>query len=372
MRRVMAFVRRSFRSRWVPPLWRPCKPPTQQSARSRLGSRLVLPLVFVFFGLALFAWFARDLNWQVLSASVWRAGVRFPQALALFVVAEVLSAACWNETLGPPARRPRFRNVVAAQWVGHAVGLVVPGGALGELVKGGAVARAVGGERMAASLLIYNYLTVALNLGFAVFAAAGALLWPAVPVDFARLLGFGICATLVVLGLLRWGLRDGVLSRVVRLAARVLKLPPERATSWTLRAQRVQDLTERFAQEPGNPAVRFAVFAALSRLCLGLELWLFIEPALLHLGGLSVVAIALLLQASLLISGMVAVFIPGRLGVSEALGVMLFTGLGLPPAIAVSALLLRRVRQLLSLLVAVVVAPAVLGRMRRPRDESMA
>jgi hypothetical protein len=108
--------------------------------------------------------------------------------------------------------------------------------------------------------------------------------------------------------------------------------------------RRMEDLLLAIMRERPRRFSRILLLETLAHALLGVELWW-----ILQLSGLSIgVDRALLLESAGKFTGLVFFFIPGQIGASEGVNIILFRTMGLPAAAGVGLALARRVRSMLA------------------------
>jgi len=338
----------------------------RKSARPWLGRRL--PLVFLLFGVGLFALVLSRLDLTAILSHLRRAGWMLLPAFLAFIGNLSCSAAAWYQTL-EPTTRPSFPKLFAIFWAGMAINGVTPGGAAGEVLKGSLVADQAGKDEALTSLVVYNYLTAMSVLAFTALGPLPALIWLDLPGRvLAGLFGVAACFGVVLLGL-RLLLRKGLAGRALSLVARLPFVRIDNIEQKRKRAEQVDARVWEYRRRRPGAFRRMILFALLVRVCMTLELYFFLLALMPERSALWLAAFALLAQSASQLIGWIGVLVPGRVGVMESGVAGVFALLGLDPTVGMSAALLRRVRKLTAIGIGLLIGTALgAKRGRAQRD----
>jgi len=262
----------------------------------------------------------------------------------LLIVGQELFAVLAN-TLGWRAAFPRrpapLPQLLAARIAGDAVNYVTPTASLGgELVRARLLAGRVPRLDLATSIAVGK---LSQTVGQAVFVAAGlalavasAELAPAL--RSASLISIGVLGTLVI-GL-SIAQRRGLLAALVRTATRAG--PLARFAHLAEHAARLDAEIVKLHHAPERPflvsCLWFFLGWALGAVEIALMLWLLgVEVTVTR--AITIEALSVGLDAMLF-------FVPAKLGTQEGGKVLIFTALGLDPALGLTVGVLRRIREL--------------------------
>ncbi len=328
-----------------------------------------LPLVFLLFGLGLFATVISRLDVGTIGAHLARAGLMLIPAFLAFFGNLACSTAAWYQTLEPKTR-PSFGRLFATFWAGMAINGVTPGGAAGELLKGSLVADRAGKDEALTSLVVYNYLTAMSVLAFTAVGPLPALIWLDLPGRvLAGLFGVAACFGVALLGV-RLLLRRGLAGRALSLVARLPFVRIDDIEQKRVRAEQVDARVWEYRRRRPRAFRRMIVFALLVRVCMTLGLYFFLLALMPEQGPLWLAALALLAQSASQLIGWLGVLVPGRVGVMESGLAGVFALLGLDPTVGMSAALLRRVRKLTAIGIGLLIGTA-LGAKRDGADHDV-
>jgi uncharacterized membrane protein YbhN (UPF0104 family) len=302
-------------------------------------------------GLGLSAWLIARVGVAPIRAALSRVGSGFLWIVAAYAAATAVAAVPWG-LLIPRARRPSWGAVVTSRFAASGVNALLPFFGLGEA-----------GRLLWMPRPAWSSGTAAIVVDRLLFLVAGALLliggvgsarwsFPALPA--ALDLGGALVALVIVAGALAvaWLAAHGRIARRVAGLTRRLGL-----------RRRAPDLTSAgAAPAPSGPegqawdeALRELLTGPKRALVAGLAvhvvarvLFAFEIYAGLRLLGLASGWRETLIFASVPIAlSVVGTFIPGQIGIQEAVQALVATALGIGPAAGLALVLLQRARQLL-------------------------
>ncbi len=263
----------------------------------------------------------------------------------LLVVGQEIIAIGAN-TLGwraafPSRTRPRFATLLAARIAGDAVNYVTPTATLGgELVRARLVHDGTARLDVATSIAVAKVGQTIAQLAFIVVGVVVLVL--AVPLATPVRLALGGGATLLcAAGVAVWAAqRRGMFGPLVRLASRL-----DRRGRLASIAGVVDRLDAEIARVHRAPERPFVVSVAwfflgwtLGAVEIALMLWLLGVPVTFR-AAIAVEALSAAVDALLF-------FVPGKLGTQEGGKVLIFTTVGLDPALGLAVGVLRRIREL--------------------------
>ncbi len=292
----------------------------------------LLPLLGTTAGILLFVWAVRAVGVDDLSDGIRRVGWGVVPVLALGGLRVVLRAHCWRLCMPPPARLP-FGQAFAAFLAGDAVGNITPLGMVASEPAKVFLTRHRLATREAISSLAVDNL-IYLGSAVAVVGLGAVLMLLTVP-SMAAWRGVGVVAVAAALAA----------ALAVPRMLRGLWTPADGARPvWRERLAGLRESVYRFSA--ANPAQLTRVFAihlgfhALSMLENYLTLyWIMgdVRPT---------VSQAIVFESLNRVLTIVFKFVPFRVGVDEAASAQLALLLGIPPVIAVTLAVVRKVRNL--------------------------
>ncbi|HEY2388921.1 MAG TPA: lysylphosphatidylglycerol synthase domain-containing protein [Candidatus Binatia bacterium] len=306
----------------------------------------------------------------LLLGLVWRVGggtlldhLRLVGAAILLIVGQEALAVVAN-TLGwraafPMGTAPPLPRLLAARIAGDAVNYVTPTASLGgELVRARLLDGRVPRLALATSIAVAK---LGQTVGQAAFVAAGLALAVAAgqlapALRTASLVSIAVLGTLVVA--LSMAQRRGLLAPLARLVTAAG--PLARFAHLRGHAARLDAEIAKLHRAPDRPfllsCVCFFVGWALGAVEIALMLWLL---------GVGVTATrAITIEALSVGLDAMVFFVPAKLGTQEGGKVLIFTALGLDPALGLAVGVLRRIRELVWALAGLV----IVGRTGLGRD----
>jgi uncharacterized protein (TIRG00374 family) len=289
-------------------------------------------------------------------------------AVALLEVAiTTLDAVAIRALLSPEQAQVRLRTTLLAQLAGRAVNAVTPSGNLGEVVKVSMLLEHVSQPRAVSTILLYNAISVAIELLVVAVAVPFVILLVAMPAWVAGVMIITcVVSAAIVLGLFLL-VRYGALTLLAPLARalhvglvrlrpsrRSYVLPAERYARWQRQLRdvadqmRASDGARRRDRALGIGAVVVSRLTSMS-----------LSFLILHALG---EAITPGFAAAYIVGGfiiyMTSTLVPMGIGISEGGNYALFRALGEDPTRGVTLVLARRVVQIVYAAIGVVLMTA--------------
>lgn len=313
---------------------------TAASSRGVSARRRLVEGGLVLGGLALLAGLLRRLGPAALLAHLHLVGWGIVLVVGQEIFAIVANTLGWRAAF-PARSHPRFGRLLGARIAGDAVNYLTPTATLGgELVR----ARLVRGETRrldgATSIAVAKLSQTIAQLAFVVIGVS--VLVAAVPLSAAARLGLAVATTAASLaGVAVWvAQRRGMFAPLARLAMRFDARG--RLGHLTGALQRLDAEITRAHHAPGRPflvsTAWFFVGWTLGAFEIALMLWLLDVPVTVT-RALAIEALSAAVDATLF-------FVPGKLGTQEGGKVLIFSTVGLDPALGLTVGVLRRIREL--------------------------
>jgi len=252
----------------------------------------------------------------------------------------ILADGCFWRLLFPPGERPRLSLLLWTRWIGEAVNTLLPG-----LQVGGALVRTrllvlkgVPGRFAGASVVVDLTLSTLTQLLFTLIGL-GFLVSYYGDSGIARGAGIGVLVGLALLGGFYFSQRKGLFRGLASLFSRVAK---GRAWVATVGGAEALDSTIRAVYRQrwavlGNAAGQLAAWVVGAS-----EVWL----TLYFMGHAVSIGDALLLESLVLAVRAAAFIVPGAFGVQEGALMLLGALVGLPSEVALGLSLVKRVREI--------------------------
>lgn len=276
-------------------------------------------------------------------------GWAFAVGFAVSTLGNACAAQAWLVLIGPPSARPRFADVLGAQWAGMALNQITPGAALGEVLKGSMLAGRASSRELTASLLMFNLLDIMTTQAANLIAPLFCLIVLPWRIPLA-MLALGV-VLLLPLWLLFALLHRGATSRLVRVLG---KLPIKRLrdAEGLKRWASSVDQSLREYRTLRRREFRHAIVCLFGvRLLQIFELIIYLRVLMPATSFPVILALAFLAQNATQLLGWVANIFPGLIGVAESGGAGLFRLVGFDPTIGLALMLVRRARWLLGVVV---------------------
>lgn len=313
---------------------------TEGSSRVPARRRRLVEGALVLAGLALFAGLLRRLGTAALLAHLHLVGWGLLLIIGQEILAIVANTLGWRAGF-PAGSLPPFGRLLGARIAGDAVNYLTPTATLGgELVR----VRLVRGETRrldgATSIAIAKLSQTIAQLAFVVIGVA--VLVAVVPLSTGARLGIALAtAAMSLAGVAVWvAQRRGMFAPLARLALRYDGRGRFGHLAGAL--QRLDAEITRVHRAPGRPflvsASWFFVGWTLGAFEIALMLWLLGVPVTVT-RALAIEALSAAIDAALF-------FVPGKLGTQEGGKVLIFTTMGLDPALGLTVGVLRRIREL--------------------------
>jgi len=296
-------------------------------------------LGFLFAIIAKFGW---DKVWSYMDNVGWG----FALLLLTHLVAAMSEVAALKVALGGGVP---YRKVFAAALAGAAINSLTPTGEMGEPIKANMLAPFVPMKRIVSSLVIWNFIYKMVK--YLIVFVGPLVVFLFEPGKFSNeTLLLMSAATIVgfvptfIYGVAIW---KGVIEILIKLLA---KLPVLRRKDWTktIESARIADLqVAEFASGRRGDAMLMCGFIAMSHISVIIEIWL----ALRLVGAPITVPVAFFLfSGNTVVATMVAIS-PVQLGVAEGGQALLFKLIGLDVAAGFTQAVVRRVKQLIYVVV---------------------
>jgi uncharacterized protein (TIRG00374 family) len=319
----------------------------------KLRKATLVSLAFLLIGIGFLGALLSHFDMSGVLANLRNVGWAFAAGFAVSALANACAARAWLVLIGPPSARPRFADVLGAQWAGMALNQITPGAALGEVLKGSMLAGRASSRELTASLVMFNLLDIMTSQAANLIAPLFCLIVLPWRIPLAMLaLGVAFLLPLWLLfSLLHWG----ATSRFVRLLG---KLPIKRlqdAEGLKAWASSV-DQTIREYRTLRRREFRHAIVCLFGvRLLQIFELIIYLRVLMPATAFPVILALAFLAQNATQLLGWVASIFPGLIGVVESSGAGLFRLVGFEPTVGLALMLVRRARWLLGIVVGLVI-----------------
>jgi uncharacterized protein (TIRG00374 family) len=278
----------------------------------------------------------RDVGLRTIGGYMTRIGWWWIAVLALEVINTTLHSTALRAFAAPD--KLRLRSAMLAQLAGRAVNAVTPSGNLGELVKMSVLTEVVNPSRAVATVLLYNVVSITIELGIVAVAAPFFALLVPMPTGVRWLfIGFGIVCLAISIGLYLL-VRRGMLASVARAGVKLHLLTAARYPKWEGKLRGVDDKLRLVAGTSKRVRAIGIVALLLSRISA-----LVLSMLIVHAIGksISIGFIAAWTVGSFPIY-LSSALVPMGLGVSEGGYYGLFRTLGYNPAVAVTVVIARR------------------------------
>ncbi len=293
-------------------------------------------------------------------------GPGFLLAVGAFAASKFFMALAWRPLFQPGRSTASLWDLTAATMVGGAINDVTPGGVGGEPLKVTWLAGKAPGEDLVSSLLLHNYLYVLTNI--LLMLAGGIALVSLLDLStLARVGVFGGMAVMVGAAVgLAFVLRKGVAAPFVRLV-RKLGLKSIDPEALLARARETDDQARRFFSERPLEMVQAFGWMVVSRAVAALETYF-----LLRMLGWSVSPVDVLLITTMTVAVyLVFPFVPSQVGAMEGAAFLLYPALGIAGAAGLAVEVVRRLRVIvmLAIALAIMAAKALSERLASGRGE---
>ncbi len=307
----------------------------------------IVNIFFLLLGAALLTGLLVKLDFDEVKRHLIQVGWYFALAFFIFIVGLMLNAYGWKKIVDPRSSRARYRDFLAAFWVGYAINQVTPGASLGEVLKGTILKGRIDSDSLIASLISFNFLSTFVSQIFTLFGAALCLVALDLPTDVILVL-FGLALIMFIpIGLLYLLLRWGIASRVVSLLAKIPFVKVRDPDALLAKARSVdKGIRELRSRRPGDFWI--FIFSLIGvKLTQVLELFVLLIALIPGQGVAFLLLLSLLAQTATQLLCWAATFVPGQIGVAEGFSALLFKLLGLDPIRGFAMELVRRIRRLL-------------------------
>jgi uncharacterized protein (TIRG00374 family) len=324
--------------------------------------------ISLIFAISALGYTVYDIGPSTISEKFSQIGWWWLAVIGLEVAITSLDALAMRSFMSPEQDQIRWRDALLAQLAGRAVNAVTPTGNLGEAVKVSVLVEHVSQSRAVATILLYNVVSFMVELMVVVVAAPiMVLLNPWLP-DGIKLLvmaAAGVCFIITLA--LYLAVKGGILVGIARFARRIRLLSQARFERWEVNLRAVDDKLRLVSGARGRDRAIGIVANVLSR-CASMTL----SAALLTACG---VELTVGFFASLMVAGfaiyMVGSLVPMGLGVSEGGNDALFKALHHDAGGGVTAVLARRVTQVMYAAIGLFLVTTNLT-VRRARERSLA
>ena len=308
--------------------------------------KIALPALFVGLALAVAV-----VAWQGVGdvgAALAHAGIHLLWLPPWFLISMLLAGVAWA-TIFPPGTRPVTRRILAATWIGMSINWLLPVAQIGgEIAKGAWLARRAEPAAMMVATALSDKILQAVTQ--ALVAVVGMALLLAVSTD-TRLAPFALGFAAAIIGLVATVLvlqRRDLLTRMTSVAERlyfraVARRRVTRAgdpSPLVVGAASVDAGIREIFRSPRRAGVYCAI-RLVSRLVIAGEVWLVLYVAGHPIGVLEALMIECLTQTV----RSAAFAVPGAYGVQEGAFVLIGPLVGVPPEMALSVSLAKRMRE---------------------------
>lgn len=290
-------------------------------------------------GLVALVFTIRDIGPKNIARYVERIGWWWFAVVALEVTITSLDAIAIRAFLSPEGSGVKLRSALLSQLAGRAVNAVTPSGNLGEAVKISVLTEYVSQSRAVATILLYNVISFAVELGMVAVAALVLVIF--VPLD-APWMGVMI-ATCVICTLLAIGMialaRRGLLGSLLGAIRKIRLISQARYEKWLARLAPVDDKM-RLVEGARKRDRTLGITAVLASRLTSMTLSYLVFHAV---GG----HITLSFVAATTVGGFViyilSTLVPMGVGISEGGYWGMFRAIGENPARGVTMVIARRV-----------------------------
>jgi len=232
----------------------------------------------------------------------------------------------------------RLKDAFLAQLAGRAVNAVTPSGNLGEVVKMSVLTDVVSSSRAVSTVLLYNVVSFAIELGIVAIAAPFLALLVPMPLGMRALfLGVGVVCFVISIGLYAL-VRRGMLASLAKIPVKLRLVKQARYEGWYAK---LHDIDEKLRMTSG---------ASRRERAIGIIALLMSRLSAMLLSMLILRAIGTSISFGFVAAWTVGSFpiylastlVPMGVGVSEGGYYGLFRTLGYNPALAVTLVIARR------------------------------
>jgi uncharacterized protein (TIRG00374 family) len=271
-------------------------------------------------------------------------------AVGVFLSSKVLMAVAWRKLLDPEHCRASLTDLSLVTAVGGAINDVTPGGVGGEPLKVTWLQGKVPGEDLVSSLILHNYLYVMTNVilvlvgGVLLVSLADLPGWALWAVGGGMLL---VVATVVALALV---IRLGIAERFLRLLDK-LHIRFKNADVLLEKARRTDERARSFYRKRPRALASAFVWMLAARATAAMESF-FILAMLGHFVSPAEVLLITCMTVAVYVA---FAFVPSQLGALEGGAYLFFPVIGLHAALGVAVEMIRRLRVLTLLGLAVCV-----------------
>ena len=339
---------------------------SNETTAKRSDAKTITNLVFGSLGLAILVYLVIKTGPAQLWYQVTHLGPGFVLAVSAFAASKFFMALAWRPLFQPGSSKATLWDLTAATVVGGAINDVTPGGVGGEPLKVTWLAGKAPGEDLVSSLLLHNYLYVLTNI---LLMLAGGLALVSL-LDLSTVARVGVFAGMAVMVGAAVGLalvlRKGVAAPFVKLVRKVgfKSIDPEALLA---RARQTDEQARRFFSERPWKMVQAFGWMVVSRTVASLETYF-----LLRMLGWAVSPVDVLLITTMTVAVyLVFPFVPSQVGAMEGAAYLLYPALGIAGAAGLAVEVVRRLRVIVMLALALVImAGKALVERRTGRTES--
>jgi hypothetical protein len=309
-------------------------------------SRALLTIVAV----ATLVWLLDRIGWEKVLGAFKQLGVGGAVALVLLGISEnTFDATSFHIAL---KRRIGTARVLGYSGLGGLVNVLIPWDA-GELIKVGLIRRHMRLSDAVAGTVIWNYLCkLSRPLAGTALALIGLVGCPSIPAAIRwAILGASVLSALPYVAI-KWVLHRGALGSVLTVLTKLRLLNRERSEKWATHAVELDGEIRDFYRSNPRAYWEMLTHQLLARVASWAALHL-----TTHLLGLGYsMALTALLYAGISVATYVYMLLPSRLGVGEVAGAGVFVLLGLPFDVGLLVQLIMRIKGLVTLTLASVLA----------------
>jgi hypothetical protein len=331
----------------------PDEPAVERAADSnvkRLWFKRVLRALLTIVAVGTLVWLLDRIGWAKVLSAFTRLGVGGAAALVVLGILEnTFDATSFHIAL---KRRIGTIRVLGYSGLGGLVNVVIPWDA-GEILKVGLIRRHMRLSDAVAGTVIWNYLCkLSRPLAGTALALVGLIGCPSIPIAIRwAIVGASVLSALPYVAI-KWILHRGAMGSVLALLTKLRLLNRERSEKWATHAVELDGQIRDFYLR--NPR---AYWEMLTHQILGrLASWAAIHVTT-HLLGLGYsMALTAMLYAGISVATYVYMLLPSRLGVGEVAGAGVFALLGLPFDVGLLVQLIMRIKGLVTLTLASVLA----------------
>lgn len=307
----------------------------------------ILHVVFALIGAGVLLYLIASIGPARIWSQVTHLTYMFALGVGAFLLSKIFMALSWRHLFYPGRSRASWWDLSVATIVGGAINDVTPGGVGGEPLKVTWLSHKVPGEDLVSSLLLHNYLYVLTNI--LLMLAGGVALM--VLVDLP---GYAVAILVVVMALMVAGglvlaliLRKGVAHRFMRLLGR-LKIRFRNADALLEKARTADEQARQFFAERPLAMVKAFGWMLVSRATAAMETYFFLSM----LGWIVFPGDVLLITCLTVAVYIVFPFVPSQIGAMEGSAYLLYPILGFGASAGVAVEMVRRLRVLVMLSIA--------------------